>query len=102
MSLETQIKKLEDQKKALDQKLDILKQKRVQELSQFLDAFDFKDCDTYTLIGLILDGLERLSGLSGKAEQERWHQRGKKFCRSQKTKLVHRLRDQKTPSEKVS
>ena len=102
MSLETQIQKLETQKKALDQKLETLKQKRVQELSQFLDAFDFKDLDTYTLIGMILNGLERASSPSGNTEQEGWHKQGKKFCRAQKTKARERPRDQKNPAKKVS
>lgn len=84
MSLENQIQKLEDQKKTLDQKLENLKQKRTREVSCFIQELDLKDIDSQTLIGLIVETLENPLPDDKK---ERWHRKGKKFCRQKKARL---------------
>lgn len=97
MSLESQITKLETQRKTLEQKLETLKQKRTQEVSRFIQEIDLKDMDSVTLIGMLLETLEK--PLS-QEEKERWHRRGKKFCRQTKTRLSKPVHQ--TPSTKAA
>lgn len=97
MSLENQIQKLEDQKKTLDQKLVDLKQKRTQEVSRFIQELDLKDIDSQTLIGLIVDTLENPLP---QEKKERWHRKGKKFCRQTKARLSKPV--QKNPATKAA
>lgn len=97
MSLENQIKKLEDQQKVLDQKLLNLKQKRTQEVAQLIQKIDLKNLDTQRLIGLIVDTLE---APITPAQQERWRHLGKPFCRPTKTRLSSST--QKDPATKAA
>jgi hypothetical protein len=91
--LQKQIAIIKKQKDDLDVKLEQLLEQRNSALVEMIKSISSPDLDIFTLIGGILDVIEKSKHSSNLVEE--WHSAGEKFCRKYISKSQKVIADSK-------